>query len=639
MSAYTDRIHKNYSARTVEDPRRAAYDIVFVVNANSKGWILDKICRVIAKYSGLHCYILYSERNNTLTMPPPKARGYFFSHFSLMFFAMQNHPELFSGGLFVWFTHFDSNKGISLSELTFALNRIDHAFTTNSSLERALKSFGVDPERVSTVLGAADPDLFLPHERRGKTVGFVSAFYSRKQPDLMLSVIERMSDVKFILVAPGPNDVENQGLLWTNWSGFDRLCALPNFEYIEAPYEEYPVHYAKMDVYVSLSELEGGPIPVVEAMMCNVIPVATRTGFADDILVGPLAEFRVEMSATQGDVERIVRRALKDRKTNVREIALDLTWEALALEILDHVRPALALSEQCPSLTENRLVQFGLGKEGRSALSGRWSKAEDSFVVAGTGEARLNFSLPHEMNGLYRLDLAIENSLSYSRQLSLHVAGVEVAATSIRRVGPQEVSMFFSVNALDQTDPQRELMINFQAMKSPDIDDNIDILRLETLRCSPVSKGLVEDKVSFTTADGNQHLLYDSWHKCERAGVWSDGPVGQVCFVLSGVQYARSIELILHARVLGAALNNGQRLDVSASVGEESRAIVCEVDSDAMNVFKVGPFSVNEGEEPLVLIAFRRQISPSPKDMDGSSTDDRSLGVFLSEIHVSESGQ
>ena len=46
----------------------------------------------------------------------------------------------------------------------------------------------------------------------------------------------------------------------------------------------YPDLYSKMDVFVSPSILEGGPVPILESMMSNCVPVASKTGFCPDII-------------------------------------------------------------------------------------------------------------------------------------------------------------------------------------------------------------------------------------------------------------------------------------------------------------------------------------------------------------------
>jgi glycosyltransferase involved in cell wall biosynthesis len=261
MSKNIDRIIRNSQNRIYFDEDEICYDVVFVINANSRGWILEKICKIVEKYSDLNCYFLYSERNDNLTYALPKARAYFFAHFSLAFWTMVRNPLVFGGSIFVYFTHFDKNKGITLAELSSFMNYCDHVFCMNSSHRRALISLGVDEESVTATIGGADPDMFRPHQRGRGKVGFVGAYYPRKQPEKILEIIRAMPDVQFQLVAPGPEHVDNEGLLWRNWSGFPALLACQNLTYIEAPYEDYPIHFDEMDVYVSLSAQEGGLYP------------------------------------------------------------------------------------------------------------------------------------------------------------------------------------------------------------------------------------------------------------------------------------------------------------------------------------------------------------------------------------------
>ena len=70
------------------------------------------------------------------------------------------------------------------------------------------------------------------------------------------------------------------GRNWNQYALFEEMKALPNFTYEMAAYRDYPAIYANFDVYLSISSLEGGPIPLVEAMMSNAVPVTSRTGSA-----------------------------------------------------------------------------------------------------------------------------------------------------------------------------------------------------------------------------------------------------------------------------------------------------------------------------------------------------------------------
>jgi len=53
---------------------------------------------------------------------------------------------------------------------------------------------------------------------------------------------------------------------------------------VETEYKNYPLFYNLMKVFVSCSVHEGGPLPLLESMCCGVYPIASATGFADDVI-------------------------------------------------------------------------------------------------------------------------------------------------------------------------------------------------------------------------------------------------------------------------------------------------------------------------------------------------------------------
>ncbi len=107
------------------------------------------------------------------------------------------------------------------------------------------------------ILGAADPILFTGHERGNGAIGFSSAYYERKNPERILGIIRALPHRKFILLGKG----------WKQSRLGAEISSLRNLESVETSYADYPAWYAKMDVFVSASDLEGGPIPLIEAMM------------------------------------------------------------------------------------------------------------------------------------------------------------------------------------------------------------------------------------------------------------------------------------------------------------------------------------------------------------------------------------
>jgi glycosyltransferase involved in cell wall biosynthesis len=107
---------------------------------------------------------------------------------------------------------------------------------------------------------------------------------------------------------------------------------LLNFEYVETEYEMYPRYYRQMTVFVSVSFLEGGPIPLLEAMMGNVVPVASRTGFAADVIQHGKNGYLFDPHAPIEEVCELIEAAFS-LTTDVRSTVLRYSWEAFAREV------------------------------------------------------------------------------------------------------------------------------------------------------------------------------------------------------------------------------------------------------------------------------------------------------------------
>ena len=302
------------------------YDLVFV--SGEPGWILDGICKEIDKYYPGKTAFYY-----TISDLPP-AKAYFFSHYSLFTRAITKNPHLLGAKNLVWYTH-PRHIGKSNNELVYALNHSTKVLATNSANEASLRSMGLKAEKVQTLLGGADEKIFTPRSPRvgdRRCVGFCLIFRDsehvreRKNYDLIIHLIKSIKDADTMIIGRG----------WEQYERFDEIRCLPNFSYVEVPYEEYPKYYHKMDVFVSASRLEGGPIPLIEAMMCNVFPVVSNTGFAAEIINHGKNGFLFDVDSPKETICELIEKALK-MKTDVRKTVEHLTWENFSLEVQRYI--------------------------------------------------------------------------------------------------------------------------------------------------------------------------------------------------------------------------------------------------------------------------------------------------------------
>ncbi len=295
----------------------ALCDWLFITPKESQGWILDAICREIGgRYRGAW-KVAYNPKKL------PDARAYFFSHYSNYLDALERAPFLASRRAIVWYTH-PRDVRQSNEEVARGLNTAHRIISACSQFKDLLIDNGVDASKMRVVLGAADPVLFKKHARtQTGVVGFSSAYYERKNPDLILELVESMPHRRFLLI----------GRNWQEYPRFDRLCAASNFQYVTANHSEYPALYRKMSVFVSASRLEGGPIPLIEAMMCNVVPAASRTGFAPDIIQDGENGYLFDVDASAEIIRPMIDRAFA-LETDVRKTVRRLTWRRFAREII-----------------------------------------------------------------------------------------------------------------------------------------------------------------------------------------------------------------------------------------------------------------------------------------------------------------
>lgn len=246
--------------------------LVIVVPPSNNGWILNSIGREIGeRIIGMR--VIYAHSDQKI----PKAKNYLFLHYMYFFNCIVKNPKiLFNSFNVVYMTHFESSKfGINNEIIIKILKLADKIVCMNTAMKKSLENYNINKEYISVNIGGADIKVFKSDIVTKKIyIGISSAYYLRKNPDLIFKVISIMGDYNFILLGKG----------WQNYENFNILKNLENFQYIETDYKNYPEWYQRMKVYFSASLLEGGPIPLIESMMSGAIPVVSNTGFASDLI-------------------------------------------------------------------------------------------------------------------------------------------------------------------------------------------------------------------------------------------------------------------------------------------------------------------------------------------------------------------
>ena len=665
------------------------YDVVFIINVNSRGWILEKICRVIEANSSLNCYFLFTERNDSLTYDLPKARSYFFAHYAMAYSSMVRHPEILGGNIYVWFTHPDLSKGITLEDLGVMLNACTHVFTPCSINRDIMQLIGVNPGKISVPLGGADPDLFTASRRKGTTVGFVGAYYPRKMPEKMLALMKSMPDVEFLLVAPRAQDVENKGILWSAWPGFMKMRKLANLRIVEAPFEEFPALYEEMDVYVSLSELEGGPIPIIEAMMSNVIPVATRTGFADDVISHGKNGYVLDVDADLKQIEAVIRAALQDTDADIRADALDYSWSNFGSEIADKLVPCLSV---------DRPVMFGSLTGNQYFLRAGWNHVDFSGAWACSNSVELFFDLEHpapaglsltldlwpglldhttplhvnaDLNGVthgsktlppkgrtslsydvpegattLRLSLTFEGQDFQTMEGEKMASGIKILSANLAvkepALEPNTAPVAQDLTLLDQMEepknpdskpPIWSRLSRLGLFKGPLFSSHPDLASpvAEKLPAVTCSDSAVLD---FSLEGNGTPYLVRGWHPPEPGGVWTSEKSGDLAVWLAPDVLKGKTKFTIFGRVFGAAAEDVSRIDVTIKAGSESVSASYLCDTDEPRMLELDLPSYSDESDGLYKISITRSACFVPAQLDMRSADHRNLGFCLIKAEI-----
>ena len=293
--------------------------LTYVAKEIDKEWIFGAIVTRLSKFSSLKSATYF--HNKLRNLPDTDSYFFIFPHYFCR--AIRHNPKILTKKNIVHFTHENWTSSYSKTHVVWCLNQADYVICLNSDVQNKLVALGVKKEKTSIIHIGSDPSFFYPHERTQGTVGFCSAFGERKNPDLIFDLVKNVPERQFILI----------GKNWQDYERFETLNSFPNFTYYDnIDYQEYPALYSKIDIFISPSILEGGPVPVLEAMLSNCYPIASRTGFCPDIIEHDVNGFLFNTDASYEEIIPLIDRAAN--KTNdVRASVLAHSWENCSKKI------------------------------------------------------------------------------------------------------------------------------------------------------------------------------------------------------------------------------------------------------------------------------------------------------------------
>jgi glycosyltransferase involved in cell wall biosynthesis len=300
------------------------YDLVFVI-PDGKAWILKGICEEVSQRLPKNVSFKIVTLSNSL----PKAEIYFFSHFLLYSrsYFLNRHVRNHSKN-FIHYTHFENDNKIRFKDLLLLLNYSNGLFFMNSKDLIFLSNYIIDKNKLFLNIGAVDTTLFKPINRlNNKYIGFISNFYHRKNPDLILEIIKSNTNREFKIIGSG----------WENYEKFSDLKSLENLKIIETSYINYPKEYQSLRIFISVSLIEGGPIPTLEALACNIFPIVTDTGFNSEVIVHGVNGFIVNENIQILEISKFIDLAWNFDK-NVNQSIEKFNWDYYSDNIFNFLK-------------------------------------------------------------------------------------------------------------------------------------------------------------------------------------------------------------------------------------------------------------------------------------------------------------
>ena len=260
-----------------------------IIDLQYRGWILEAIIKESLPYideSIKISYIANSRRNiikqvllnKSIFSPRIKSGDLCVNQNTLVTIISKadksEFPVLDSSRVF--FTHEDMNTKMDEVKRDL-LKKVGKVIVMNSDSKRWLVANGVEEKRVVVAYGAINRKIFYPLTKemkiKEKYIYIVGDSKPRKNPQKILEVIANNPDIQFVINGDGWQETINHQARY-----------LKNVSVTDFDFKNHPRAMRMASTVLTLSLIEGGPYPVLEALASGTPVVATPTGWNKEIV-------------------------------------------------------------------------------------------------------------------------------------------------------------------------------------------------------------------------------------------------------------------------------------------------------------------------------------------------------------------
>jgi glycosyltransferase involved in cell wall biosynthesis len=158
------------------------------------------------------------------------------------------------------------------------------------------------------------PDASI--SRNARNIVLASKFGPRKGLEILPSIVEALPEYNFTALGRG----------WEEFINTTSLKAARNFKHIQLTKSTRNKHFSEAAIFLTLSNLEGGPVPLIEGIAMGCVPVATKTGFAPDIIRDGQNGFLLNIRPS---VSEVCSKIMQASELDQSKDSLGLTWDRI----------------------------------------------------------------------------------------------------------------------------------------------------------------------------------------------------------------------------------------------------------------------------------------------------------------------
>lgn len=251
-----------------------------ILPRGSENWIFGAISRDLRNLHGGRILYFPTRKKQLITRFKYKffkPRGTLIILHQDILIKIVNQKNISNCNIVLFFTHQNSFQVHELRNLQL-LKIANKIIVCSSEIKNFLIKHidSVYENKIKVVIGGADISQFKPVKlnRKPNNVLFVCRLTGRKRPDLILRTVKDNPEYFFTL----------HGKDWFGSKFLDEMLLLPNFKYIDFDFQKANEIYNECHIFMSLSDIEGAPMPALEALAAGCKIILTDTGFAKELV-------------------------------------------------------------------------------------------------------------------------------------------------------------------------------------------------------------------------------------------------------------------------------------------------------------------------------------------------------------------